>query len=566
MTEKFADLLQASCEHINFESGALITGVIVEIRSDYIVVNAGLKSEGIIPISEFQHEEVHVGDTVDVIIETTDNGFGETCLSHEKARRAKDWVYLEKSYKDESIVHGTIIDRVKGGFTVSIKINDNTNFIHAFLPGSLADVRPVRDATYLENKELEFKIIKMDKRRSNVVLSRRAVMEAENSAERSSRLEALKEGDLLTGIVKNITEYGAFIDLGSGVDGLLHIVDISWKRMKHPDEMLKIGDELRLVILRIDRKKERISLGMKQLVGDPWTNIERRYSPGMRVFGTVTNITDYGCFVQLEEGIEGLVHMSELDWTNKNIHPSKVTQSDEEIEVMILDIDEGRRRISLGIKQCHANPWQEFAEKYKKDDKISGEIHSITDFGIFIGLEGNIDGLVHMSDISWSERQEHAIRHYKKGDTIEAMILSIDPDRERISLGIKQLTSDPFIEFLDSQNLENIMTATVVSVDAKQAILNLADGVTGQMRAQHYAAIPPKDLTEEVKVEDTLEVKVINVDRKTRLISLSHKSLEKPPKTERKTSRSPAPYAPTKTTLGDLLKEQMKDHNNEDKD
>lgn len=549
MSEKFAELFEQSLTNMDLRPGSLVKATIVDIRPDRVIVNAGLKSEGVIPAEEFKNEEIHVGDEVEVVIDTPDNGFGETRLSHEKAKRAAAWATLEKLHKADEVVTGKIIERVKGGFTVEI------SSVRAFLPGSLVDVKPVRDPGYLEGKELEFKIIKMDQKRNNVVVSRRAVMEAETSAERQARLEELQEGQEVIGIVKNITDYGAFVDLG-GVDGLLHITDMAWKRVKHPSELVNVGDELKVKVLKFDRDKNRVSLGLKQLGEDPWANIARRYPVGTRVFGKVTNITDYGCFVQLEEGVEGLVHMSELDWTNKNVHPSKVVQSGEETEVIVLDIDEERRRISLGIKQCKANPWQDFGDKHEKGEKISGKIRSITDFGMFIGLEGEIDGLVHMSDISWSGSGEEAIRQYKKGDEVEAIILAIDPERERISLGIKQLESDPFAEYLDGIDRESVIKATVKEVDSKQATLQLTDTVTGQLRIADYSYDRVKDLRDELNVNDEIDVKIVSVDNKTRQIQVSHKVLEKAP--DENGTRTVG-EAPSKTTLGDLLKEKMKD-------
>ena len=546
MSENFAELFEKSLTGTDLRPGALIKATIVEIRPDRIIVNAGLKSEGIISASEFRHEDIQVGDEVDVVIETPDNGFGETRLSREKARRAKAWTELEKSYQTGEMVKGEIVERVKGGFSVEI------NSIRAFLPGSLVDVKPVRDPGYLEGKEIDFKIIKMDQRRNNVVVSRRAVMEAETSAERQALLEELQEGQKMKGVVKNITDYGVFVDLG-GVDGLLHITDMAWKRVKHPNELLNIGDEVRVKILKFDRDKNRVSLGMKQLMDDPWLNIERRCPVGSRVYGKVTNITEYGCFVQLEEGVEGLVHMSELDWTNKNIHPSKVVQPNEEVEVIVLDIDEERRRISLGIKQCRRNPWQEFAEKHQKDEKIKGKVRSITDFGMFVGLEGDIDGLVHLSDISWARSGEEAIRQYKKSDEIEVVILGIDPERERISLGIKQLESDPMMEFLDTHDKDAVIQAKVKEVDSKQVTLELADHVFGVMRLADYTCDHVKDLAEKLNIGDKVAVKVVNVDRKNRLIYMSNRAMENRPD---KCSHTVADV-PTKTTLGDLLKEKM---------
>ncbi|WP_259412022.1 30S ribosomal protein S1 [Coxiella burnetii] len=546
MSETFAELFEKSLTETDLRPGALVKATVVEVRPDRVIVNAGLKSEGIIPASEFRNEEPHVGDEFFVVIEASDNGFGETRLSRDIARRAKAWSELEKAYKAGEMVKGVIIERVKGGFTVDL------NSVRAFLPGSLVDVKPVRDPGYLEDKEIDFKIIKMDQRRNNVVVSRRAVMEAETSAERQARLEELQEGQEIKGVIKNITDYGAFVDLG-GVDGLLHITDMAWGRVKHPSDLLNVGDEVHVKVLKFDRDKKRVSLGMKQLADDPWAKIERRYPVNSRVFGKVTNITDYGCFVKLEEGVEGLVHTSELDWTNKNIHPSKVVQSGEEVEVMVLEIDEERRRISLGIKQCKRNPWQEFAEKHEKDEKITGKVRSITDFGMFIGLEGDIDGLVHLSDISWTESGEEAIRNYKKGDEVQAVILGIDPERERISLGIKQLEGDPFMEFVESYDKDAVIQAKVKEVESKQAVLELADQVLGQMRLADYTYDRVKDLTQELNVGDEVAVKIVNVDRKNRLINVSHKAVEGRSEKGTRTVSD----VPTKTTLGDLLKEKI---------
>ncbi|WP_259423801.1 30S ribosomal protein S1 [Coxiella burnetii] len=546
MSETFAELFEKSLTETDLRPGALVKATVVEVRPDRVIVNAGLKSEGIIPASEFRNEEPQIGDEFFVVIEASDNGFGETRLSREKARRAKAWSELEKAYKAGEMVKGVIIERVKGGFTVDL------NSVRAFLPGSLVDVKPVRDPGYLEDKEIDFKIIKMDQRRNNVVVSRRAVMEAETSAERQARLEELQEGQEIKGVIKNITDYGAFVDLG-GVDGLLHITDMAWGRVKHPSDLLNVGDEVHVKVLKFDRDKKRVSLGMKQLADDPWAKIERRYPVNSRVFGKVTNITDYGCFVKLEEGVEGLVHTSELDWTNKNIHPSKVVQSGEEVEVMVLEIDEERRRISLGIKQCKRNPWQEFSEKHEKDEKITGKVRSITDFGMFIGLEGDIDGLVHLSDISWTESGEEAIRNYKKGDEVQAVILGIDPERERISLGIKQLEGDPFMEFVESYDKDAVIQAKVKEVESKQAVLELADQVLGQMRLADYTYDRVKDLTQELNVGDEVAVKIVNVDRKNRLINVSHKAVEGRSEKGTRTVSD----VPTKTTLGDLLKEKI---------
>lgn len=552
MSENFADLFEKSLTETDLRPGALVKATIVEIGPDRVVVNAGLKSEGVIPASEFRHEEIHLGDEVDVVVDTPDNGFGETRLSREKARRTKAWSQLEKSYKTGELVKGKIVERVKGGFTVEI------NSIRTFLPGSLVDLKPIRDPDSLKDTEHDFKIIKMDRHRNNVVVSRRAVMEAESSAERLARLEELQEGQEVKGIIKNITDYGAFVDLG-GVDGLLHITDMAWKRVKHPSELLNIGDEVHVKVLKFDRDKNRVSLGMKQLADDPWLNIKRRYPVNSRVFGKVTNITDYGCFVQLEEGVEGLVHTSELNWTNKNIHTSKVVQPGEEVEIMVLEIDEERRRISLGIKQCKRNPWKEFAEKHQKDEKITGKIRSITDFGMFIGLEGDIDGLVHLSDISWSESGEGAIRRYKKGDEVEAVILAIDPERERVSLGIKQLEGNHVEEFLEKHDKDATIQAKVKEIESKQATLELGEQVFGQMRLADYTHDRVKDLTEELNVGDEIAVKIMNVDRKNRLIQVSHKAVEG---RSEKGSRT-VTDVPTKTTLGDLLKEQMQNKEEE---
>lgn len=546
MSENFADLFEKSLIESDLRPGALVKATIIEIGPDKVIVNAGLKSEGVISTSEFCHEEIHLGDEVDVVIDTPDNGFGETRLSREKARRTQAWSQLEKAYKTGELVKGKIIERVKGGFTVEM------HSIRAFLPGSLVDLKPIREPDSFKNTEHDFKIIKMDRHRNNVVVSRRAVMEAESSAERLARLEELQEGQEVKGVIKNITDYGAFVDLG-GVDGLLHITDMAWKRVKHPSELVNIWDEVHVKVLKFDRDKNRVSLGMKQLGDDPWLNIKRRYPVNSRVFGTVTNITDYGCFVQLEEGVEGLVHTSELDWTNKNIHPSKVVQPGEVVEIMVLEIDEERRRISLGIKQCKRNPWKEFAEKHQKNEKITGKIRSITDFGIFIGLEGNIDGLVHLSDISWSENAEEAIRRYKKSDEVESLILAIDPERERISLGIKQLEGDPVEEFLKKQDKDATIQAKVKEVESRQATLELDKHVIGQMRLADYSYDCVKDLTEELNVGDEIAVKIINIDRKNRLLQVSHKAVEK---LSNQRSRTVTDVL-TKTTLGDLLKEKM---------
>ncbi|KZZ14170.1 30S ribosomal protein S1, partial [Oleiphilus sp. HI0079] len=502
MSESFADLFEESLKEIDMTPGSIVKGVVVDIDSDWVTVNAGLKSEGVIPLSQFVNEagdiELAVGDTVDVALDAVENGFGETQLSREKAKRAEAWKELEKAFEAQEIVKGIINGKVKGGFTVDLKS------VRAFLPGSLVDVRPVRDTLHLEGKELEFKVIKLDQKRNNVVVSRRAVLEAENSAERDALLESMAEGMEVKGIVKNLTDYGAFVDLG-GVDGLLHITDMAWKRIKHPSEIVNVGDEINVKVLKFDRERNRVSLGLKQLGEDPWVSIKERYPENTRVTARVTNLTDYGCFAEIEEGVEGLVHVSEMDWTNKNIHPSKVVQLGDEVEVMVLDIDEERRRISLGIKQCHANPWEEFSGNFNKGDKISGKIKSITDFGIFIGLDGGIDGLVHLSDISWHEVGEEAVRNYKKGDEIETVILSVDPERERISLGVKQLDSDPFAEYVQANDKGTIVTGTVKSVDAKAAVVVLADDVEATLKASEMSQDRVEDLTTQLKEGDEVE-------------------------------------------------------------
>jgi small subunit ribosomal protein S1 len=554
MAENFAQLLKESLEQTNLRPGSMVMATVTHVGNDTVIVHAGLKSDAIIPIEEFfdDHGQLQVkpGDQVKVVIETIEDGLGETRLSREKAKRAEAWRILETAYENKDTVQGVITERVKGGFTVSV------NSIRAFLPGSLVDIRPVRDPSFLEGKDKEFgfKIIKMDKKRSNIVVSRRAVIEEESGTEREALLENLQEGQVVTGVVKNITDYGAFIDLG-GVDGLLHITDMSWKRVKHPSEMLSVGEEIKVKVLKYDRDKKRVSLGLKQLGEDPWANIARRYPVGTRLFGKVTNLADYGCFVEIENGIEGLVHMSEMDWTNKNIHPAKIVQIGDEVEVMVLDIDEERRRISLGIKQCQVNPWKEFAENHNKDEKIKGSIKSITDFGIFIGLEGGIDGLVHLSDISWKEAGEEAVRRYRKGQEVEAVILAIDPERERISLGIKQLENDPFGKFADEHEKGAPVTGKVLEVDAKHAVIDLGDNVQGQLRAGDLLEEKVKDVREHLKEGDEVRARIANIDRKNRVLYLTMREAAaehvpaKPPRSK--------PEAPTTTTLGDLLKEQI---------
>ncbi|WP_445494112.1 30S ribosomal protein S1 [Photorhabdus sp. SF281] len=518
MTESFAQLFEESLLSIETRPGAIVRGIVVAIDKDVVLVDAGLKSESAIPVEQFKNAqgelEIQVGDEIDVALDAVEDGFGETVLSREKAKRHEAWLMLEKAYEEAETVTGIINGKVKGGFTVEL------NGIRAFLPGSLVDVRPVRDTTHLEGKELEFKVIKLDQKRNNVVVSRRAVIESENSAERDQLLENLQEGMEVKGIVKNLTDYGAFVDLG-GVDGLLHITDMAWKRVKHPSEIVNVGDEIAVKVLKFDRERTRVSLGLKQLGEDPWVAIAKRYPEGTKLTGRVTNLTDYGCFVEIEEGVEGLVHVSEMDWTNKNIHPSKVVNVGDVVEVMVLDIDEERRRISLGLKQCKANPWQLFAETHNKNDRVEGKIKSITDFGIFIGLDGGIDGLVHLSDISWNVTGEEAVREYKKGDEIAAVVLQVDAERERISLGIKQLAEDPFNNYLSVNKKGVIVTGKVTAVDAKGATVELADGVEGYLRASEASRDRVEDATLVLNVGDAVEAKYTGVDRKNRVINLS---------------------------------------------
>ncbi len=518
MTESFAQLFEESLKEIETRPGSIVRGVVVAIDKDVVLVDAGLKSESAIPAEQFKNAqgelEIQVGDEVDVALDAVEDGFGETLLSREKAKRHEAWITLEKAYEDAETVTGVINGKVKGGFTVEL------NGIRAFLPGSLVDVRPVRDTLHLEGKELEFKVIKLDQKRNNVVVSRRAVIESENSAERDQLLENLQEGMEVKGIVKNLTDYGAFVDLG-GVDGLLHITDMAWKRVKHPSEIVNVGDEINVKVLKFDRERTRVSLGLKQLGEDPWVAIAKRYPEGTKLTGRVTNLTDYGCFVEIEEGVEGLVHVSEMDWTNKNIHPSKVVNVGDVVEVMVLDIDEERRRISLGLKQCKSNPWQQFAETHNKGDRVEGKIKSITDFGIFIGLDGGIDGLVHLSDISWNVAGEEAVREYKKGDEIAAVVLQVDAERERISLGVKQLAEDPFNNWVALNKKGAIVTGKVTAIDAKGATVELADGVEGYLRASEASRDRVEDATLVLSVGDDVEAKFTGVDRKNRAISLS---------------------------------------------
>jgi small subunit ribosomal protein S1 len=552
MTESFAELFEQSIASQRIRPGTILNGLIVEVGQDYVIVNVGLKSEAVIPSDQFKNEkgeiEVAVGETVEVALDSVEDGSGETRLSREKAKRARTWTRLETAFEKQEVVIGVITGRVKGGFTVEI---DN---VRAFLPGSLVDVRPVRDPSYLENKPLEFKVIKLDQKRNNVVVSRRAVVEQEYSAERSALLDNLQEGAAVKGVVKNLTDYGAFVDLG-GIDGLLHITDMAWKRVKHPSEVVKVGEEIDVRILKFDRERQRVSLGLKQLGADPWQNIARRYPANTRLFGKVTNIADYGCFVEIEEGVEGLVHVSEMDWTNKNVNPAKVVHVGQEVEVMVLDIDEERRRISLGVKQCKTNPWKEFAENYNRGDKVSGQIKSITDFGIFIGLAGGIDGLVHLSDISWDMPGEEAVRSYQKAQQVDAMVLSIDPERERISLGVKQLAKDPFSAYIAEHPKGSIVTGVVREVDAKGAIIDLGNGVDGQLRASELSRDRVEDARLLLKVGEEVEAKFTGVDRKGRSISLSIKA--KDIHEEQEAMQNYRTDSPTGTSLGDLLKEQI---------
>ncbi len=556
MSESFAELFEESLQTVDMIPGSIVTGVVIDVDSDWVTVHAGLKSEGVIPSEQFLNEEgkltLEIGDEVQVALETVEDGFGETRLSREKAKRAESWKVLEGAHGAEEVVKGIINGKVKGGFTVDVA------GIRAFLPGSLVDVRPVRETTHLEGKELEFKVIKLDQKRNNVVVSRRAVMEQANSHEREQLLATLQEGQSVKGIVKNLTDYGAFVDLG-GVDGLLHITDMAWKRIKHPGEIVNVGDEIDVKVLKFDRERNRVSLGLKQLGEDPWADITGRYPEGAKVKAKITNLTDYGCFAEIETGVEGLVHVSEMDWTNKNIHPSKVVQLGDEVEVMILDIDEERRRISLGIKQCQENPWDAFSSQFAKGDKISGKIKSITDFGIFIGLDGGIDGLVHLSDISWNEAGEEAVRKFKKGDELETVVLAIDPERERISLGVKQLDEDPFTSYVAQNDKGTIVTGTVKEVDAKAAIITLADDVEGTLKASDISRDKIEDARNALKEGDSVEAKITNVDRKNRVIVLSVKAKDMADEKQAVKDHNKASTDATSsaTTIGDLIKAQI---------
>ncbi len=553
--DSFKALFESSWDTSVMEPGSIVTGTIVDIDKDFVVVYAGLKSEGKIPRNQFtadgDEEALEIGDDVKVVMETVDDGRGETRLSREKARRAESWEMLEDAFENNTAVKGLLNGKVKGGFTVDI------NDIRAFLPGSLVDIRPLRETAHLEGRDLDFKVIKLDQRRNNVVVSRRAVLEEENSAEREALLASLQEGQEVKGVVKNLTDYGAFVDLG-GIDGLLHITDMAWRRVRHPSEMVGVGDEVMVKILRFDREKNRVSLGMKQLGDDPWINLTRRYPEQARVQATVTNLTDYGCFAEIEEGVEGLVHVSEMDWTNKNVHPSKIVAVGEQIEVMVLDIDEDRRRISLGIKQCRANPWDEFAAAHKPDDRIRGRIKSITDFGIFVGLAGGIDGLVYVSDISWNEPGEKAVRRYSKGEEIDTVILSIDSDRERISLGVKQLDLDPFADYISEHPRGSVVQGEVVAVEPKEATIRLAAEVDGRLRAAEMAVERVDDARSAFSLGDEVTAKIIGIDRKSRTINLSIKARTKDEESQaHQDYRKQDTATPGPTTIGDLIKKQM---------
>tara|TARA_R110002049_G_scaffold200262_6_gene370920 strand:+ start:445 stop:2118 length:1674 start_codon:yes stop_codon:yes gene_type:complete len=552
MSESFADLFEESLNSTPMQPGKIVSGMVVSVGSDVVMVNAGLKSEGAIPVEEFMNEKgeitVQVGDIVDVALESLEDGFGATQLSREKAKAAEAWIKLDHAFEGNETVIGVISGKVKGGFTVEL---DN---IRAFLPGSLVDVRPIRDTSHLEGKPLEFKLIKLDRPRNNIVVSRRAIMEAENSVERDALLETLEEDKIVKGIVKNLTDYGAFVDLG-GIDGLLHITDMAWKRVKHPSEVVAIGDEIEVQVLKFDKERERVSLGLKQMGDDPWKSIASSYPNSSRIRGKVTNIADYGCFVEIEDGVEGLVHMSEMDWTNKNVHPSKVVQLGDEVDVMVLDIDADRRRISLGMKQCKVNPWEEFAMTHNKGDKVSGSIKSITDFGVFIGLDGDIDGLIHLSDLSWDEENEDLIRDYKKGDNLEAIVLAIDPERERISLGVKQMQSDPFSEYMSEHPRGSIVTGKVTEVDARGATIALAEGIEGYIRVADISRERTEDASKVLSVGEEVEAKFTGMSRKDRTLTLSIKA--KDTQEETNAVKEYSNVGSGNTTLGDLLKEQM---------
>ena len=554
MSESFAELFEESFASKNIKPGTIINGTIVEINTDVVVVSAGLKSEAVIPIDQFQSEknDISVGDEIEVALDAVEDGFGETRLSREKAVRARSWINLQEAHDKDEVIEGLISSRVKGGFTVEIES------IRAFLPGSLVDVRPVRDPSYLEGKTLEFKVIKLDKQRNNIVVSRKAVVESEYSAERSELLESIQEGITVKGIIKNLTDYGAFVDLG-GIDGLLHITDMAWKRVKHPSEIVNVGDEVDVKILKYEREKQRVSLGIKQLGEDPWHAIKNRYPVNTKLLGKITNIADYGCFVEIEEGVEGLVHVSEMDWTNRNVNPAKLVVVGQEVEVMVLEIDEERRRISLGVKQCQKNPWAEFSEKVKKGDTVNGQIKSITDFGVFIGLEGGIDGLVHLSDLSWDVSGEEAVHNYKKGQEIKAIVLAIDSERERISLGIKQLNEDPFTQWLSEHPKNSLIKGKVAEVEAQSILIDIGEGVKASMHVSELSKERMDDARNVVKIGDDIEAKIINIDRKNRLVSLSIKAKEEHDEKEALSSyqNDSSTASSGTTTLGELLKEKM---------
>ena len=554
MSENFAELFEESFASKIIKPGTIINGTIVEINSDVVVVSAGLKSEAIIPIDQFAAEKdtIAVGDEIEVALDAVEDGFGETKLSREKAVRARSWINLQEAHDKGEVIEGLISSRVKGGFTVEI------DSIRAFLPGSLVDVRPVRDPSYLEGKTLEFKVIKLDKQRNNIVVSRKAVVESEYSAERAELLENIQEGITVKGIIKNLTDYGAFVDLG-GIDGLLHITDMAWKRVKHPSEIVNVGDEVDVKILKYEREKQRVSLGIKQLGEDPWQAIKTRYPVNTKLIGKITNIADYGCFVEIEEGVEGLVHVSEMDWTNRNVNPAKLVVVGQEVEVMVLEIDESRRRISLGVKQCQANPWAEFSEQVKKGDTVNGQIKSITDFGVFIGLEGGIDGLVHLSELSWELSGEEAVHNYKKGQDIEAIVLAIDSDRERISLGIKQLNEDPFTNWLSEHPKNSLINGKVTEVEAQNITIDIGDGVSASMHVSELSQERVDDARTMVKVGDEIEAKITNIDRKNRSVALSIKAKEEHDEKEALSSyqNDSSTSSSGSTTLGELLKEKM---------
>ena len=554
-SETFAQLFEESLSRKEMRSGEVITAEVVRVDANFVVVNAGLKSESYIPTEEFRNDrgelEVQPGEFVQVAIEALEDGHGETRLSREKAKRLAAWHELEAALEQGKVVQGLVNGKVKGGLTVMI------NGIRAFLPGSLVDLRPVKDTNPYEGKQLEFKVIKLDRKRNNVVVSRRAVLEASQGAEREALLSSLQEGAVVKGVVKNITDYGAFVDLG-GIDGLLHITDLAWRRVKHPSEVLSVGDEVEAKVLKYDQEKNRVSLGLKQLGVDPWVGIARRYPTGTRLFGKVTNLTDYGAFVEIESGIEGLVHVSEMDWTNKNVHPSRVVQVGDEVEVMILEIDEERRRISLGMKQCLPNPWEEFATTYKKGDKVKGQIKSITDFGVFIGLPGGIDGLVHLSDLSWTVAGEEAVRNYKKGDEVEAVVVAIDVERERISLGIKQLEGDPFTNYVNTHEKGSLVEGKVKSLDAKGAVVTLENDVEGYLRASEVSRDRVEDIRQHLKEGDAVNAMIINIDRKNRTINLSVKQKSMAEESEAiQKHAADAPVSTGTTNLGALLKAKL---------